>query len=85
MGPNDLLLCRRRLTTSQVDPSPVIERILCLNEAIRQEAFAGLPSATRDVLIDVLSHIKRNLALKEEVACDRSSDAPAAVASASGN
>ena len=41
---------------------------------------------TRDVLIDVLSHIKRNLALKEEVACDRSSDGSlASVASASGD
>ena len=63
-------------------------RILAINETIRQEAFAGLPPATlatRDLLIDVLSHSKRNLAPKEEVACDRSSDAPTAVASASGD
>ena len=65
---------------------PVVARILAINEAIRQEAFAGLPPATRDVLIDVLSHIKRNLALKEEVACDRSrDDSPSAVASVSGD
>src|SRR5260370_855980 len=65
---------------------PVVARILAINEAIRQEAFAGLPPATRDVLIDVLSHIKRNLALKEEVACDRPRDgSPTAVASASGD
>src|SRR5205814_5174361 len=31
---------------------PVVARILAINEAIRQEAFAGLPPATRDVLID---------------------------------
>ena len=65
---------------------PVVARILAINEAIRQEAFAGLPPATRDVLIDVLSHIKCNLALKEEVACDRPSErSPTAVASASGD
>ncbi len=65
---------------------PVVARILAINEAIRQEAFAGLPPAARDVLIDVLSHIKCNLALKEEVACDRSSDgSPTLVASASGD
>jgi MarR family transcriptional regulator for hemolysin len=63
---------------------PVVARILAINEAIRQEAFASLPPATRDVLIDVLSHIKRNLALKEEVACNRSSDG-SSVASASGD
>jgi len=53
---------------------PVIERILAINEAIREEAFGGLPPATRDILIGVLSHIKSNLALKEAVACDRSAD-----------
>ena len=64
---------------------PVVARILAINEAIRQEAFAGLPPATRDVLTDVLSHIKRNLALKEEVACDRTSvGSPTAAANASG-
>ena len=64
----------------------VVARILAINEAIRQEAFAGLPPPTRDALIDVLSHIKRNLALKEDVACDQSSGgSPAAVASASGD
>ena len=65
---------------------PVVARILAMNEAIRQEAFAGLPPATRDVLTDVLSHIKRNLALKEEVACDPPVDgSPTSLASASGN
>ncbi len=65
---------------------PVVARILAINEAIRQEAFAGLPPATRDVLIDVLSQIKRNLALKEEVACDPPTDSsPTSVASASGD
>jgi DNA-binding MarR family transcriptional regulator len=65
---------------------PVVARILAINEAIRQEAFAGLPPATRDVLTDVLSHIKRNLALKEQVACDPPGDnSRNSVASASGD
>ena len=78
----------RRVRTLWLTPAarPVIERILAINEAIRQEAFGGLPPKTRDVLIDVLGHIKSNLALKEEVACDRSGDSsPVEVASASGD
>jgi hypothetical protein len=79
MAPSDML-----------DPAkaahPVAARILAVNEAIPEEAFAGLPPAMRDALIDVLSHIKRNLALKEEVACDRPIDgSPSAVASAFGD
>ena len=67
-----------KLPPERIDPRTI-------PEAIRHEAFAGLPPATRDVLTDVLSHIKRNLALKEEVACARSSvGSPTAAASASG-
>jgi DNA-binding MarR family transcriptional regulator len=77
----------RRVRTLWLTPSahPVIERILAINEAIRQEAFGGLSPKTRDLLIDVLGQIKTNLALKEEVACDRSGTAPAHVATASGD
>jgi MarR family transcriptional regulator, transcriptional regulator for hemolysin len=53
---------------------PVVERILAINEAIRQEAFGGLPAETREELIDALGRIKDNLVLQEEVACDRSGD-----------
>jgi MarR family transcriptional regulator, transcriptional regulator for hemolysin len=68
----------RRVRTLWLTPSarPVVERILAINEAVREEAFGGLPPKTRDALIDVLGQIKSNLALKEEVACDRSSNAP---------
>lgn len=52
----------------------VVERILAINEAIRQEAFGGLPSETREALIDALGRIKDNLVLQEEAACDRSGD-----------
>jgi MarR family transcriptional regulator, transcriptional regulator for hemolysin len=66
----------RRVRTLWLTPAarPVVERILTINEAIRREAFSGLPPRTCDVLIDVLSQIKDKLALKEEVACDRSND-----------
>ena len=66
----------RRVRTLWLTPAarPVVERILAINEAIRREAFSGLPPRTPDALIDVLSQIKDKLALKEEVACDRSND-----------
>jgi MarR family transcriptional regulator, transcriptional regulator for hemolysin len=66
----------RRVRTLWLTPAarPVVEQILAINEAIRREAFSGLPPRTRDALIDVLSQIKDKLALKEEVACDRSND-----------
>jgi MarR family transcriptional regulator, transcriptional regulator for hemolysin len=78
----------RRMRTLWLTPAarPVIERIFAINEAIRQDAFGGLSPTSRNLLIDVLVHIKANLALKEEVACDLSRDAsPTVVASPSGN
>jgi len=66
----------RRVRTLWLTPAarPVIDRILAINEAIRNEAFGGLPPKTRDAIIDVLDHIKSNLALKEQAACDRSNN-----------
>jgi MarR family transcriptional regulator, transcriptional regulator for hemolysin len=66
----------RRVRTLWLTPAapPVVEQTLAINEAIRREAFSGLPPRTGDALIDVLSQIKDKLALKEEIACDRSSD-----------
>jgi DNA-binding MarR family transcriptional regulator len=63
----------RRIRTLWLTPAarPVVERILAINETIRQEAFAGLTPNTRDVLIDVLDQIKDNLVLQEESVCDR--------------
>ena len=54
----------------------VVERILAINEAIRQEAFGGLRSETREALIDALGRIKENLVLQEEAACDRFGNGP---------
>lgn len=74
----------RRIRTLWLTPAAgaVVERILAINEAIRQEAFAGLPAETRGALIEVLGRIKDNLVLQEEVACgqprDGSEEAPAA-------
>jgi MarR family transcriptional regulator, transcriptional regulator for hemolysin len=66
----------RRVRTLWLTPAagPVVERILAINEATRREAFSGLPSQTRDTLIEVLGQIKTNLAIREDVACDRSSE-----------
>ena len=78
----------RRVRTLWLTPAarPVIDRVLAINEAIRQEAFGGLSPKTRDLLIDVLGQIKSNLALKEQVACDRSGEtAPAQLGTASGD
>jgi DNA-binding MarR family transcriptional regulator len=78
----------RRVRTLWLTPAarPVVERILAINEAIRHEVFGALPPKTRDELIDVLGQIKSNLALKEEIACDRSSDgSQGEVAGVSGN
>ena len=73
----------RRIRTLWLTPAAgaVVERILAINEAIRQEAFAGLPSETRVALIDVLGRIKDNLVVQEEVACD-SRDGPDQAAAA---
>ena len=78
----------RRVRTLWLTPAaaPVIERILAINEAIRHEAFSHLPPETRELLIEVLGQIKNNLAIKEEVACDRSGGVShEEIVSASGN
>jgi MarR family transcriptional regulator, transcriptional regulator for hemolysin len=66
----------RRVRTLWLTPAagPVVERILAINEAIRQEAFVGLPPKTRDAMINVLGQIKDNLVLQEEVAGERAAD-----------
>ena len=62
----------RRVRTLWLTPAarPMVEQILVINQAIRQEAFAGLAPGIRDALIDALGQIKDNLALREEGACD---------------
>ena len=71
----------RRIRTLWLTPAarPVIERILIINQAIREEAFAGMPAQTRDTVINILDGIKDNLVLQEEAA-----DSPAATAVAGG-
>ena len=60
----------RRIRTLWLTPAahPVIERILIINVAIREEAFAGLPARARDTVITILDGIKDNLVLQEEAA-----------------
>jgi MarR family transcriptional regulator, transcriptional regulator for hemolysin len=49
---------------------PVVQRILDINQAIREEAFAGLEPGTRVAMIAALGSIKDNLMLQEETADD---------------
>jgi MarR family transcriptional regulator for hemolysin len=60
----------RRVRTLWLTPAarPVIDRILTINQAIREEAFAGMPAHARDTVINILDGIKDNLALQEEAA-----------------
>ena len=55
---------------------PVVTQILAINQAIREEAFAGMPTHARDTVIDILGGIKEKLALREEA--DDSPAAPSA-------
>ncbi len=55
---------------------PVVERILDINQAIREELFAGLAPGTRDAMIAALGGIKDNLTLQEEAADGRADLAP---------
>ncbi|HEY3908280.1 MAG TPA: MarR family transcriptional regulator [Stellaceae bacterium] len=63
----------RRVRTLWLAPGakPVVERILEINQAIREEAFAGLAPGTRDAMIEAFGSIKDNLAMQEEAAGDR--------------
>ena len=47
---------------------PVVQHILDINQAIREEAFAGLEPGTRVAMIAALGSIKDNLTLQEEKA-----------------
>jgi MarR family transcriptional regulator, transcriptional regulator for hemolysin len=65
----------RRVRTLWLAPGapPVVERILDINQAIREEAFAGAAPGTRDALIDALAGVKENL-MREEEAVDENAD-----------
>jgi MarR family transcriptional regulator for hemolysin len=67
----------RRVRTLWLTPAarPMVERILEINHAIREEAFAGLAAGTRDAMIAALGSIKDNLVLQEEAAGDRTAAA----------
>jgi MarR family transcriptional regulator, transcriptional regulator for hemolysin len=63
----------RRVRTLWLAPgaAPVVERILDINQAIREEAFAGAAPGTREALIGALVGVKENL-MREEEALDES-------------
>jgi DNA-binding MarR family transcriptional regulator len=68
----------RRVRTLWLTPAarPVVAQILAINQAIREEAFAGMAGHACDTVIDILDGIKGNLALREGT--DDSPAAPAA-------
>jgi MarR family transcriptional regulator, transcriptional regulator for hemolysin len=68
----------RRVRTFWLTPAarPVVTQILAINQAIREEAFAGMAEPARDIVIDILDGIKDNLALREQ-ADDRPAAPPA--------
>lgn len=67
----------RRVRTLWLTPAarPMVTQIIAINQAIRDEAFAGMAAQARDMVIDVLDGIKGSLALREET-----EDSPAAPA-----
>jgi MarR family transcriptional regulator, transcriptional regulator for hemolysin len=48
----------------------VIERILDINQAIREEAFAGARAGTRETLIEALTLVRDNLTREEEAVAE---------------
>ena len=58
----------RRVRTLWLTPLGwgVIDRLLKVNEQIREEACAGLAPAAREMLLRALGHMKENLVLAEE-------------------
>jgi MarR family transcriptional regulator for hemolysin len=68
----------RRVRTLWLTPAarPVVAQILTINQAIREEAFAGMAAHAREIVIDILDGIKDNLALREH-ADDRPAAPPA--------
>ena len=49
---------------------PVVDRILAINLAVREEACAGLSAAERTMLMDALDHMKTNLDAAEAAAAE---------------
>ena len=58
----------RRVRTVWLTPLAwgVIDRVLAINAAIREEACAGLAPASREMLLGILGHMKDNLLLAED-------------------
>jgi DNA-binding MarR family transcriptional regulator len=59
----------RRVRTLWLAPGAtlVVERILDINQSIREEAFAGAAPGTREALIGALAGVKENLMREEAV------------------
>jgi DNA-binding MarR family transcriptional regulator len=68
----------RRVRTLWLAPeaAPVVEQILDINKAIREEAFAGAAPGTREAVIGALAGVKKNLMREEEAADEDVAAAP---------
>ena len=60
----------------------MLQSILRINQAIRAEAFAGMPPAARGAFIDALEQMKENLAVGEPAVADAAGHAGEFVAEA---
>jgi MarR family transcriptional regulator for hemolysin len=58
----------RRVRTLWLTPAArsVVTQVIAINNAIREEAFAGMAEQTRDGVIDILDAVKGNLNLRDE-------------------
>jgi MarR family transcriptional regulator for hemolysin len=58
----------RRIRTLWLTPLAweVIDQVLAINAAVREEACAGLSPAARETLLQTLGHLKSNLGIAEE-------------------
>ncbi len=72
----------RRVRTLWLMPAAraVVERILEINAAIREEAFAGLTGGAREAMIASLRSVKDNLIMQEEAAASERAATPAELA-----
>ena len=66
----------RRVRTLWLTPAarPVVAQILQINQAIRDEAFAGLSPQAQEGVVELLAAIKENLGLQEETAAEAPRD-----------
>lgn len=76
----------RRVRTLWLTPAArsVVTQVIAINNAIREEAFAGMAEQARDGVIAILDAVKGNLTLRDEEEEDDSPTASAAACDGAG-